>query len=118
MGSIGQTILVPGNTSQDYYTPWFPRVADRAVFTYERIHATAPAIAVTVFHKEAEEAGDEGASAGSFSTSALGSTNLYEASCSDLRELVRFKITIASDSSAVGILHYRFLPPTWYTKAV
>jgi hypothetical protein len=117
MQVIGQTLVANGDEQpQYYYTPWFPRIADNAVFTYERIHSslTTPEV-VTVYHKDAEDAGSEGALVSTTWTQ-LGSTSLYEAKCSDLREMVRFKVELAS--SAVEVLHFRFLPPTWYTKAV
>ncbi len=41
----------------------------------------------------------------------LGSTDLFEAACADLKEMVRFRILI---KDTTGWLHFRFLPPTWY----
>jgi len=115
---IGHTLVVPGNTSQDYFTPWFPRVADDARFTFEEIYSTASSVTVTVYHKSAEDAGDEGGSSVASFSSQLSPANVYEASCSNLKELVRFKVTIGSETSAPGVLRYRFLPPTWFSKAV
>ena len=106
---IGQTLDADYGAVREHFTPWFPRQADNAVFTYERIFSTmSSAEAVDVFHKNAEDAG-AGAQVASFAD--LGSTGLLEASCSALKEMVRFRIQIKNTD---GWVHFRFLTPTWY----
>jgi len=119
MQVIGETVVTTGvdEEAQAYFTPWFPRVADNAVFSYERIHSSLSTNeTVTVFHKDAEESGDEGSSVTTFS-SQIGTTGIFQATCSGLKEMVRFRVTTTSTASP-EMLHYRFLPPTWYDDAV
>ncbi|HHH28829.1 MAG TPA: hypothetical protein ENK57_10865 [Polyangiaceae bacterium] len=108
---------------EEYYTPWFPKGADNAVFTYEIIRqnfGASGSIQVEVFTKNREDIGSSGTSKGTISTNFSGTT-FYEHDVTDLRELVRFKITLTTGSSKPtgqeGVV-YRILPPTWYDKAV
>ena len=88
---IGQTLNADGGYDRDYFTPWFPRQADNAVFTYDRIASTlSTAEAVDVFHKNEEDAG-AGTMLTGFSAD-LTSTGLFEAQCIGLKEMVRFRI--------------------------
>ncbi|MBK8977216.1 MAG: hypothetical protein IPM29_14995 [Planctomycetes bacterium] len=116
---IGETIHhvnVGDETKTVYLTPWFSIGADNAIFTYERVHSTLPvAESVTVLTKQREDGG-YGSTAATFSTTPLTSTQLYEANATGLQDLVRFMISLSGDTA--GLLHYRFLPPTWYTTAV
>jgi|KBSSwiStaDraftv2_1062776.scaffolds.fasta_scaffold1872565_1 hypothetical protein len=108
---IGQTLNAIDGEDAYYFTPWFPRVADNAIFTFQRIEdtLTGGGAVVEVFHKNAEDAGT-GSSVTEFS-SQLGSTDLYEAACTGLKEMVRFRIMV---KDGTGWIHFRFLPPTWY----
>ena len=107
---IGQALNADGGYDRDYFTPWFPRQADNAVFTYDRIASTlSTAEAVDVFHKNEEDAG-AGTMLTGFSAD-LTSTGLFEAQCIGLKEMVRFRIQV---KKATGWVHFRFLPPTWY----
>lgn len=107
---IGQTLEGSYGAVREHFTPWFPRQADNAVFTYERIFSTfGSAEAVDVFHKNEEDAGT-GTMLTGFSTD-LASTGLLEARCSGLKEMVRFRVQIKNTD---GWVHFRFLPPTWY----
>jgi hypothetical protein len=73
------------------------------------------AFLVKVFTKNREDEGSEpGTGAGTF-TSLVG--NFYEASCANLLELVRFRITFTASAAGQGVI-FRFLPPTWYDTAV
>lgn len=106
---IGQTINADYGAVREHFTPWFPRVADNAAFTFQRIFSTLGIEEVVeVFHKNAEDSGT-GSSVASFAQ--LGSTDLYEAACAGLKEMVRFRIQI---KDTTGWLHFRFLSPTWY----
>lgn len=106
---IGQTLNTDFGNDREHFTPWFPRVSDNAIFTFERIFSTlAIEETVEVFHKNAEDAG-VGSAVAPFSQ--LGSTDLFEAACVDLKEMVRLRIQL---KDTTGWLHFRFLPPTWY----
>lgn len=118
------TEIVALNTSaQVYYTPWFPKGADNGVFAMERIlHTFAGAggdgdgeFTVTVWHKNRE---DEGSAPGSAvaTLTVLGSTAFYEAKCTGLKELVRFRMEFQAGSVGQGVI-FRLLPPTWYDTA-
>ncbi len=105
---IGQTLNGDYGAVREHFTPWFPRQADNAIFTYERIFSTMGTETVEVFHKNEEDTG-LGTSLGSFSD--LGSTGLLESVCSGLKEMIRFRVQI---KNASGWVHFRFLQPTWY----
>ena len=106
---IGQTLDAHDVDDIDFFTPWLPRGADNAIFTFERIHSTLSTDeVVTVYHKNAEDAG---AGTGFAGFSQLGSTDLFEAACTGIKEMVRFGIQI---KDGTGWIHFRFLPPTWY----
>lgn len=112
----------PGSAAQTYYTPWFPQGGDNAYFTYEIIHQNfgtggdpAPGMTVEVFTKNREDIGSEGTNANVTFTQLSG--GFYHGGATDLRQMVRFKITIRGGttppSGQEGVV-YRFLPPTWY----
>lgn len=114
------TQIVALNTSpQTYYTPWFPRGADNAVFTMEKILDTIPggagAFTVTVWTKNREDEGSAPDSLVATFTSLHG--NFYEAACTGLEEMVRFRIVFTASLAGQGVI-YRFLQPTWYDSAV
>ncbi|MBZ0150269.1 MAG: hypothetical protein K8J09_01965 [Planctomycetes bacterium] len=102
--------------SVTYYTPWFPRGAENAAFSLEKVADTIGNGGVTfgVVTKNREDEGSGGTSAGSFSSVSGG---FYEATCTGLSELVRFTITFRATAVGQGVI-FRFLPPTWYDKAV
>lgn len=119
--NIGTQLMVIGTGAKSYDTPWFDKGADNAYFTYEIIHqnfGSGGSISVTVYTKNREDAGSE--SATTFSFTQIGSTAFYHAACTNLKQLVRFKITVTPGSSPTGPegVCYRILPPTWYDKAV
>lgn len=121
---IGTLLMtLGGESTEEYYTPWFPKGADNAVFTYEIIRqnfGSGGQIKIDVFTKNREDIGSNGTSKGTIGTNFSGTT-FYEQAFTDLRELVRFKITLTPGSSKPtgqeGVV-YRILPPTWYDKAV
>lgn len=116
---IGTSLMAMGSTSaKTYYTPWFPRGAENAVFTYELIQAlpVGGTFAVTALHKNREDQGAEGTTlvaSGSFSQ--IGSSGLYHGVGTGIKELVRFKLVVTPAGTGDGLV-YRFLPPTWYPK--
>lgn len=107
---IGQTLNAVAGEDKFYFSPWFPRAADNAVFTFQYItdQLTGGAV-IDVLHKNAEDSGT-GSVVTDFSAQ-LGSTDLYEAQCSGLKEMVRFRVKL---KDGTGWVHFRFLPPTWY----
>ncbi|MFN6146388.1 MAG: hypothetical protein ACK5AL_08520 [Planctomycetota bacterium] len=118
--NIGTQLMVIGTGAKSYDTPWFPKGADNAYFTYEIIHqnfGSGGSISVTAYTKNREDAGSEGTS---FSFTQIGSTAFWHAPCTNWKQLVRFKITVTPGTSPTGPegVCYRILPPTWYDKAV
>ena len=116
--------LAPG-TAQEYFTPWFPKGADNAVFTYEIIRqnfgtAGTPVFKVEVYTKNREDVGSQGTTV-SGSWTQLSPSLFYEIKTTNLRQLVRFKITVTGGTTPPtgqeGIM-YRILPPTWHDRAV
>lgn len=126
---IGTLLMTFGTTAHEYYTPWFPKGADNAYFTYEIIRknlgggATPGSFTVAVYTKNREDVGSQGDpnTAVSGSWTQLTGTDFYEFKAENLKQLVRFKITLQGGTSAPtgqeGLV-YRILPPTWYDKAV
>lgn len=117
---IGTTLMAMGSTAtRTYYTPWFPRGTDNAVFTYEVIQALVTAAGtfeITVLHKDTEDPGAEGTvlvATGSFTQ--IGTSGFFHGVGKDIKELVRFKIVLKPTGVSDGVV-YRFLPPTWYPK--
>jgi hypothetical protein len=102
---------------QKFYTPWLSRSADNAVFAYEVLYSTLPAgITVKIYHKDAEDAGSgPGSPVGSFTQ--LGTTSIYQASVNDLKEMIRFEVEVPAAVGSDESVAFRFLPPTWYSKA-
>ncbi len=116
---IGTSLMAMGSTTaRSYYTPWFQRGADNAVFTYEIIQALASggSFAVVVLHKNREDQGAEGAAVSGATFSQIGTSGFFEAKAVGLKELVRFKITVTPAGVSDGVV-YRFLSATWYSKA-
>jgi hypothetical protein len=121
---ITGTLLVPIDAgASSYWTPWFPKGADNGAFTIEIVKkwlgSSGGSFAVEVWTKNREEAGSQGPGSATAFTQ-LGSTDFWEAKVTDLKQLVRLKITVTGGTggSALQGVVYRFLPPTWYDKAV
>ena len=113
---ILSTVMMGGNgTERIYYTPWFPRKTDNALFTYELVFEdSSDLIVVEIYHKDEEDPGSAPASpAGSFAQ--LGSTGIFQASVSGLKEMIRFAVTVRDAPSQT--VAWRFLPPTWLATA-
>ena len=109
-------IVALDTSSQTYYSPWFDKVADNAVFTMEKVLDTLNAgLTVRVFTKNREDEGSApGSSAGTFTTL---SGTMLEVACSGLKELVRFELSFQASAVKQGVI-LRFLAPTWYDTAV
>jgi len=109
-------IIALDTATNIYYTPWFPRGADNAMFMLELIKNTfGSTFTVDVWTKNREDEGSApGSVVGTFSTL---SGNFQEVGCKDLKELVRFRITTRADAVGQGAI-FRFLGPTWYDTAV
>lgn len=123
--NIGTLLITFGSSTQEYFSPWFPKGADNAYFTYEIIRQNfgtggSPGFSVEVFTKNREDVGSQGTAA-SVTFAQIGSTSFYHGPATNLRQLVRFKITVKGGTTAPagqeGVV-YRILPPTWYDKAV
>jgi hypothetical protein len=123
--NIGTLLMTFGSTAHEYYTPWFPKGADNAYFTYEIIRQNfgtggTPGFTVEVFTKNLEDVGSQGTAA-SVTFSNLTGTSFYHGPATSLRQLVRLKITVKGGTTPPtgqeGVV-YRILPPTRYDKAV
>lgn len=97
---IGQTVF-----AGTYYSPWFPRRGDAAVFAGEVIAATG-SMMLNVEHKNSEDADSAAAVLGS----AIISSGVGTVSVTGMKELVRFKYFVGTSGNWV---HFRVLPPAW-----
>lgn len=105
---IGQMIL----KDQSVYTPWFPRQADNAIFTWEIIQQfVGTDVDVMVYARNTDESG-AGDDISPVSWGTDGSLRFH--TFTGLKELVRFKVTGTGGSVAAL---YRFLTPTWFDDA-
>ena len=109
-----------GGDKYEIYSPWFPRQADNAIFTFYQIQKLLGTgdLVVEIFHKNAEDLGP-----GSLITSTFveeGSSGVFWTSTpvTGLKELVRCRVH-AGFASGAG--HYgawfRILEPTWFNRA-
>lgn len=100
-----QTVAIPGR-----------RVSSGETFYF----GSGGLFKIDVFTKNREDVGSNGTSKGTISTNFSGTT-FYEGTYTDLKQLIRFKVTVTAGSSKPtgqeGIV-YRILPPTWYDKVV
>jgi hypothetical protein len=103
---IGQTVMSGGT----YFSPWFPRQGDSAVFSAQVIAcSTAGTFTVQVQTKNNDDV-DPGTVVGSFSGTpntlgVFGGTQFL-----GMKELLRFQYTQTGSSNFV---HFRVLPPAW-----
>jgi hypothetical protein len=115
---IGTFVVAASGGDRTFYTPWFPRGADNALFAYELFYddLSGDPFSVEIEHKDAEDPGSAPANPpGSFAQ--LGSTDIYQANATGLKDLVRFAVTVPAFGSAGESVSFRFLSPTWYATA-
>lgn len=104
---IGQTVF--GFTGS-YYSPWFSRQGDGAVFAAECIASGASgSIQFTVQTKNREQVDTAATILGTSSWMTAGTVATY--SGSGLLELVRFAYAVGV--AGTGWTHFRVLPPAW-----
>ena len=109
---IGQTLLEGSNV----FSPWLSREADNAIFSYEIIKSGGtPTFTVQVWHKNEEETGEGSLYDSNLSWTQIGSSGIWTATCTGLKELVRFEYDVTG-SSGDSIL-FRMLESTAYNKA-
>lgn len=113
------TEIVALNTNvQTYFTPWFPKGADNGVFAAEVLLNTLDTedpFVISVATKNLEDEGSAPYWAGDLEQ--LGSSAIFEATCTELKQLVRLAITFQASSVGQGFV-LRALPPTWFDTAV
>ena len=108
---IGRLVL----NGQLTMTPWFPRQADNAIFSYEIVKALFPGdtIGVTVYHKNKEDSGRGELVDGEGSPDWTADGTISTGTFKGLKEMVRFSI---AGGGAIGVV-FRMLTPTWYDDA-
>ncbi|MCB9583767.1 MAG: hypothetical protein H6718_00125 [Polyangiaceae bacterium] len=96
------------------FSPWFPREADNAIFTFETIdNDGSGSLTVDVYHKNTEDPGPGAALSATAAFSAIGSTNYKSGRFVGIKEMVRFRYT-----GSGGWVIFRMLHPTWFNTAV
>ena len=124
MTAIGQRL----QADESVYSAWFPRGGDYAVFRAQLIDKAgsgSPAITITFFHKNKEDAGDGTVLSPGGSTAELQLTNSnspgdveaidlgdFASSGGALLELVRLKFACTGNW-----MRFQMLQPVWYNKA-
>ena len=109
---IGQYLPV----GSDVYSPWFPREADNAIFTFETIDkdtASSPDLTVKVYHKNTETAGPGAELTAASAFASIDSTKYESGRFTGLKEMVRFKFSVTG-----SWVLFRMLQPTWYDTAI
>lgn len=127
--NIGTQLTAMGTTigPLTFYSPWFPKGADNAYFSYELLYknlgtgGTPGSFIVTVYTKNREDFGSEGTAYTSF-TAIGSSTTFFHKECTNLKQLIRFKFVLTPGLTPPTVgqdsVIYRILPPTWYDTAV
>jgi len=107
---IGQTVF--GGT---YFSPWFPRRGDAALFAGEVIAAGGATLTLGLQTKNSEDADQNNITTASTGTIAsvtgIGAGVVGTVTGSSLKELVRFAYVAAGSSTQW--VHFRVLPPAW-----
>lgn len=120
---IGQTIFVDGEPVISYYSPWFARRGNAAVFVCDVIQtADVNSFDVGVETKASEESdGSAVALASEPITLTANTRTSFEVGSglagAGFKDLVRFRYDLAWNGSGVdlGYLHFRMLNPAWLT---
>lgn len=123
---IGQTLVagIDNSTVTDtiVYTPWFPRRGNNVTSSCQviAISGTEAEVQVDMLEKDSEDTGG-GAPKTAAGTSSSQAATTFSFRCTDCKELVRYRITLTSDSkdeSGTLYAHFRMLPPSWETTGV
>jgi hypothetical protein len=104
---IGQSLL---GFVGSYYSPWFPRQGNAAMFAAECIaHGNSGSLQFAVQTKNKEEVDASATVLGSSAWMDTGVIATYSAT--GLLELVRFAYKVGPHET--GWVHFRMLPPAW-----
>ena len=112
-------LICAANGGTTILTPWMPRFADNARLTYEVVATIGtPQFTVEVREKNREDVVRDGAALSlSWTDTVVGNTTFWTVTASNLKELVRFAITLeASDVGLEGVF-FRLFEPTWFNTA-
>jgi len=105
---IGEVIF-EGYTT--FYSPWFPRGGDDAVFILETFDISGLTLTWTFWTKNAEDTDASATQVGSAET--ITAAGLKETSLlSGFKELVRYKFSTGATPS-MDWVHFRVLNPSW-----
>ena len=123
---IGQTIFSATTSATVYYSPWFPRGGNRGRMTCNVVAAmNVDDFKIVVESKNSESddvvTGANTWTSGSITLTANSETSWKAGASVDstdpgLLELVRFRYELKADSGALGRIHFRMLPPQWFTN--
>ena len=109
---IGQTLM---GSSSNYYSPWFPRQGDTAVFSAQIIAISSTSTLTVVVETKNTEDTDASATQPANGTFSGTSVNVISSGAgtpvAGLKELVRFRYTVNDSTSK--FCHFRVLPPSW-----
>lgn len=110
-------LLIAKDSSYDVYGPWFPKGGDSAKFTIDVVEVETSGgsdFSVEVLTKNSEDTGDGSAIAAPAAISSAGITTFNLTSESTVKELVRYKYTVAIGTGDWYL--FRMLAPVWYDK--
>lgn len=113
---LGRVLVADGETDTVVFTDWMPRQGDHAVFTADLIASIEAQFTVEIFHKNSEDTGP-GAWKATLA-SATTTLGLHPATVSNLKEMVRYRITVSGNGSGkTAAVIYRLLQITWFDTA-
>jgi hypothetical protein len=128
---IGQTLSSQSTSGTTYYSPWFPRGGNAAVFSCEVIASADTANDIDTFTiqvetKNQEDSDKDAVDVGSAATITLGTdenitsfergASLSDGAAQGMKELVRFKYTVTARTSGRAWVHSRMLNPSWLSN--
>jgi hypothetical protein len=108
-------LLIAKGDGNDYsvFSPWMPRGGDNLTATLEVIERDSATLTVRVFTKNSEDVG-AGSDADVSKTISGGAAGRSDETWSGvLKELVRYKFTVSSETAGQWIL-FRMLSPVWF----
>ena len=111
---IGQTVVAENSTGTVVYTPWFPRQGNDCTSVLDIIAISGDArVDVDMETKNSDQIDSAAGSMGSVSDKTA-STSF---SCTNAKELCRYKITVKYYTTGTSIVyaHFRMLAPSWET---